>query len=844
MDNKKTYISLFSGAGIGCYGFKLNNFECIASNELIERRLKIQKFNKKCKYESGYICGDISEKSIKEKLFNELKLWKSVEKITDVDVIIATPPCQGMSVANHKKKKDEIIRNSLVTESIVLVKKIKPKFFIFENVPSFMKTICTDLDGINKKIGEAISENLAKEYSIYGEVINFKNYGACSSRSRTLVIGVRKDLADYISPIELFPDRIKEKTLKETIGHLIRLEDFDQYDPNDVYHRFRAYPKHMRSWISELNEGESAFENKNPKNIPHKIVNGEIVYNKNKNGDKYRRQYWTKVGPCIHTRNDQLASQNTVHPHDDRVFSIRELTLMMTIPCEFKWSEKSIAEISKLSDIEKKAYFKKEELNIRQSIGESVPTEIFKNVSKKISDFLDQKHLKNTQVESLIERYQLNDIDNLKKFIEKNEYNYCIASLSKIAELTNNKRTANSAYYTNKSIINEIVKTWPDLTKDEINILEPSVGVGNFLNIIIKKYDYAKILNIDVVDIDNDSLNILKTLIMKMNIPNNVNISFINADFLKYDVLKKYDLTVGNPPFTKLKSKDPLVKEYSKNRYNNKTTNIFAFFLEKCMTISNYVSMITPKSLLNTPEFELSREYIEKYNVTDIIDFGEYGFKGVLVETICLTISLNEKPKDVHVKSIPKNKKIKQKQKYIFDNKLPYWIIYRNDKFDEICNNMEFGIFKVFRDRQLTNSNTNSSDGIRVLKSRNISDNGKKVLDIPNYDSYVKKEIAENFSVYKYLYQDEVYLTPNMTYNPRVMKKPNGMLVNGSVAILIPKKEFSLTTEEMEYYSSPEYREFYHIARNYQTRSLNIDKTSVYFFGKFNRGQENDTNYK
>jgi DNA (cytosine-5)-methyltransferase 1 len=42
-----------------------------------------------------------------------------------------------------------------------------------------------------------------------------------------------------------------------------------------------------------------------------------------KNGDKYKRQYWNKVAPCIHTRNDILSSQNTVHPVDDRVFSIR-----------------------------------------------------------------------------------------------------------------------------------------------------------------------------------------------------------------------------------------------------------------------------------------------------------------------------------------------------------------------------------------------------------------------------------------------------------------------------------------------------------------------------------------
>jgi len=42
-DKKYTYISLFSSAGVGCYGFKMENFECVATNELIERRLNVQK---------------------------------------------------------------------------------------------------------------------------------------------------------------------------------------------------------------------------------------------------------------------------------------------------------------------------------------------------------------------------------------------------------------------------------------------------------------------------------------------------------------------------------------------------------------------------------------------------------------------------------------------------------------------------------------------------------------------------------------------------------------------------------------------------------------------------------
>lgn len=103
IDNKPTYISLFSSAGVGCYGFKIEEFECIATNEIIDRRLNIQKINNKCKFDTGYISGDIKLDDTKEKIYTEIKKWKRLGN-DRVDVIIATPPCQGMSVANHKKK--------------------------------------------------------------------------------------------------------------------------------------------------------------------------------------------------------------------------------------------------------------------------------------------------------------------------------------------------------------------------------------------------------------------------------------------------------------------------------------------------------------------------------------------------------------------------------------------------------------------------------------------------------------------------------------------------------------------------------------------------------------------
>ena len=828
--NKPTYVSLFSSAGVGCYGFKLEDFNCVATNELITRRLEIQKFNDKCKYDSGYICGDITKDETKNALYTQIDLWKKKENVSRIDVVVATPPCQGMSVANHKKSEKEIKRNSLVIESIKIIKEINPRFFIFENVPAFMKTICTDIDGNNKPISEAIENNLGCSYSYASRIINFKNYGACSSRQRTVVIGVSTDYADEISPFELYPDWMKEQTLREVIGNLKPLKEFGEIDKNDIYHAFRKYPEHMRDWISGITEGQSAFDNVDDKKKPHQIKDGKIVINQRKNADKYTRQYWDKVGPCVHTRNDQLASQNTIHPSDDRVFSIRELMLMMTVPEEFKWVEEDFSALNELSEEKKRAFLKKEEIKIRQSLGEAVPTVIFQSIANKIKQVLKCKLVNKATIKKEVSSYNLADFEKLLEYVKMNPMKLSPAMLGRVAELANTSRTDNAAYFTNKSLITEMMKALPDSDKETVRILEPSVGVGNFIPLIIKKFEGKRII-LDVMDIDKKSLEIAKLILKNYNIPSTCKINYIVADFLLYEFKEKYDYIIGNPPFYKMKSNNGLLNIYRLSAVNKDTTNICSFFLDKALKISNYVSMVFPKFLLNTPEFAVSREYISEKAVDCIIDFGEKGFPGVLVETLAIFINNTAKPSKTIVSSITQHIKLIQHQKYIFDKKLPYWLIYRNKSFDDICKKLDFNMFKVFRDRQVTNKMLSENGDIRVLKSRNINDDGTEIISIKGYDSYVSLKKAEELSVYEYYARDDVYLTPNMTYKPRVIKKPKGVLVNGSIAILIPKKKRELSKEQMLYFSTDEYRDFYKIARNHQTRSLNVDACSVFFYG-------------
>ena len=825
----RTYISLFSSAGIGCYGFKEEGFYCIATVELIERRLRVQRYNKKCAYNSGYICGDMTKDETKQRIYKELKLWEQGFNVTDLDVLVATPPCQGMSVANHKKK-DELGRNSLVVESIKMVMSIKPKFFIFENVSAFLKSVCTDIDGKDKTIREAIDLDLTGDYNIYYHIINFKDYGNPSSRTRTLVIGVRKDIKE-ITPFDIFPTRQPEKTLRETIGHLPSLTTMGEVCPTDIYHSFREYDPRMEAWIADIKEGQSAFDNDDPKKIPHKVVDGIIIYNAKKNGDKYTRQYWDKVGPCIHTRNDILASQNTVHPTDNRVFSIRELMLLMSVPSSFQWTDTPFEDLNTMSPEAKKKFLKKEDVNIRQTLGEAVPTVIFRQIANKIRCAISQPELTIKDVEHIIKKRNLQDCEVLKEYIRQNSFDF--PKISKIAELANAERENNAAYYTRQDICYAIVKNLPEAKEfTTLNILEPSIGVGNFLPTLIKKYAEVPIVNIDVVDIDRNSLEILRVLLERLEIPENVHIKFINNDFLMYEFDKKYDIVVGNPPYKKLSNEKKLLTQYRKSAINTDTNNIFSFFIEKAITLGTVVSFIVPKSIINAPEFNKTRKLMNQYAITSIIDFGEKGFKGVKIETVCFTLNTKKRSSQICIESYITNNIRVCNQSYITSDDFPYWMIYRNTDFDIVANKLDFNIFTAYRDRKITKAITKKNGKIRVLKSRNIG-NGE-IINIPDYDCFV--DDLANLDVAKYLDATNCVLVPNLTYNPRACRMPKGCIADGSVAILeLRNPDISFSDEDLAYYATEEYTNFYVIARNRGTRSLNIDNNSVYFFGKLKR---------
>ena len=832
LKNKElTYISLFSSAGVGCYGFQEENYHCIATNEIIERRLQVQKFNHKCEFDSGYIAGDLTKLDIKEKIYEEMNKWK--KRGNDrVDVIIATPPCQGISLINHKKNDKDLNRNSLVIESIEIIKKIKPRVFVFENVKGFQETFCITKDDKAFRIGDYIRNILGKDYIITGRVLNFMNYGANSSRTRTLVVGIDREYRNIFTPYDVFPKFQPEKNLRMVIGDFPPLS-WGEICPNDFYHAFRVYDERMRPWIHDLKEGECAFNNEDPLKRPHRIINGKFVENVQKSRDKYTRQRWDRFIQCVHTRNDQLAAQNTVHPVEDRVFSIRELMEMMNVPKNFKWVDKSLEELNNLLLKDKRAVYKANEMNIRQCLGEAVPTVIMQQIAANISKELKHRKVGSVAINKLISKYSLNSKEMLENFITENPEHLALPELQRIVELCNAKRDENAAYYTNKFIVNEIMDILPDFKKDTIHVIEPSVGAGNFIPFLIKRYEDKTSVIIDVVDIDGFSINTLNLLLKYINIPDNFKINIINDDFLTMKTPKRYDLAIGNPPYSKIKQPSHELKAVLMKNINKVTKNLSEIFLEKCLRIADCTALVLNKTLLSSSEFDSTRNLLRKMRISNIIDFGRYGFIGLSIETMCIMIWPKLRPKDTLVYNMKYNFRMRQQQAKITDEKFPYFLIYRNDDFDKVANELQFGVFNVVRDRQITKKNTTQIPKpgfIRVIKARNIKDDGT-IENIQGYDTYIAPDICEKLSISRYLNDVSIYLTPNMTYNPRVIRNVPNTIPDGSVAVLIPKEKIHLSQEQLNFFSSVEYRKFYKIARNLSTQSINVDANSVFFYG-------------
>lgn len=337
-------LSLFANIGVAEAHLKEIGFNVVVANELIKRRADLYS---KIYPETEMICGDITEKIVFKHIVDSCNKH-------NVDIVMATPPCQGMSTAGQQIVDDA--RNSLILPVIELINIIQPKYVFLENVPMFLNTSIV-ISGKRVLIPKVINDKLGRNYNINTNIIDTKDYSVPQTRERVIILMTRKDCMNIW---QIPPKDSKVVTMKEAIGDLPQLDPFVKDVSKEVFHSMFPYyeerrrealkispwhqpPHHIKRQVVAMQHtptGETAFDNK--KFFPIK-ENGEPVKGYH---NTYKRQNWDTPAYTVTMDNRKISSQNNVHPgrylgkdkngfdiySDPRALTLYELMVVMSLP--------------------------------------------------------------------------------------------------------------------------------------------------------------------------------------------------------------------------------------------------------------------------------------------------------------------------------------------------------------------------------------------------------------------------------------------------------------------------------------------------------------------------------
>jgi DNA (cytosine-5)-methyltransferase 1 len=355
-------LSLFANVGIGeCY-LEENGIEVVVANEFLEDRAE---FYRKLYPNTNMICGDITNPDV----YNSVK-----EAAEGIDLIIATPPCQGMSIAHAKRATKDDSRNSLIMKVVDFINDLNPKYVLVENVSGMAKTFINH-NGEPVLITKYIENNIPEHYTIKYKVLNASDYGTPQNRKRLITLFTREERWVHPDPL---PSKI---TVRQAIGHLPSLESGEESDI--PWHSGCNHNDNHIKWMQHTPTGESAFDNdvyfpsvkceQLPGTEKKKSFNFNVEFNgpsekKIKEGkpilsrcvyfpDKdefrrqiagfkstYRRMNWDEPAPTVTMTNGSVNSQNNVHPgnklpsglySDARVLSVREILILCGLPADW-----------------------------------------------------------------------------------------------------------------------------------------------------------------------------------------------------------------------------------------------------------------------------------------------------------------------------------------------------------------------------------------------------------------------------------------------------------------------------------------------------------------------------
>lgn len=177
-----TVISTFAGCGGSSLGYSMAGFRELLAVEWEQNAVDTFRLNfPDVPVYHGDIC----------KLTAEMVMEKTGLEPGELDVLDGSPPCQGFSMSGSRIMDDE--RNVLYQQFVRLLRGLRPKIFIMENVKGMVF-------GKMKLIFACIIKELkAQGYQVVAHVMNMSYFQVPQRRERIIFCGVRDDLNTYPS---------------------------------------------------------------------------------------------------------------------------------------------------------------------------------------------------------------------------------------------------------------------------------------------------------------------------------------------------------------------------------------------------------------------------------------------------------------------------------------------------------------------------------------------------------------------------------------------------------------------------------------------------------------------
>lgn len=254
---------------------------------------------------------------------------------SDIDVLIAGPPCQGFSLAGKRDRHDE--RNNLYREVVRYADAFRPTIVLIENVRLLVSMKFPDGSLV---IDHLIDDLDAIGYKATYHELNALDYGVPQFRERLFVIAARADVQAHTSDWHVAPPKTHSTasrsdslfeglrlepalTFRSATSDLVTLESGES-DPTDPLHWAVVHPEHVLRWLRDVPEGMSAHDNDDPDLRPPSGYN-----------TTYKRLRWDEPCSTIGTTFGMISGSRNVHPTSTRSLTVREAARCQTFPDDF-----------------------------------------------------------------------------------------------------------------------------------------------------------------------------------------------------------------------------------------------------------------------------------------------------------------------------------------------------------------------------------------------------------------------------------------------------------------------------------------------------------------------------